>query len=204
MMSWPKPAVGLVMDPWRFNPAAASVAANRVICAGPNAPAVLRQWVSRAADLEEAMAAVIAARIAVAPVPIYGRVGTFRPDAPPLPHHPFVMSRDVPFLPADAIEAGGAMMAPADLIETCFRHGVLRQSPLAPENPIRAVLALIASEAWDALILPDRKPPVSRMVRLQAVRALGRTDLLPGFEPSIAEGEQFEEWWQGRVMQNES
>jgi hypothetical protein len=199
MISWRKLAVGLVMDPWRFDPAAASAAANRIIHAGPDALAVLRQWVRQAVGLEEAMAAVIAARIAVAPVPVYGRADTFRPEAPPLPHHPFVVSSDVPFLPAEAIEAGGAMIAPADLIETCFRHGVLRPSPLDPADPIRAVLALIASKAWDDLILPDRRPRASRMVRLQAVRAMGRPDLLPRFEPSIAEDEPFEEWWQTRV-----
>lgn len=199
MTSWPKSDGGLVMDPWRFNPAAAMVAANRVIRAGPHAPQDLRQWVGRAVDLEEAMTAVIATRIAVAPIPIYGRVGAFRPGAPPLPHHPFVLSGDVPFLPADPIEAGGAMMAPPDFIETCFRHGVLRQSPLIPEDPIHAAIALIASPEWDALILPEMNSTASRMVRLQAVRAKGRA---PGFEPSTAEDDQFEEWWQNYAKQS--
>jgi hypothetical protein len=198
----PTPAVGLVMDPWRFDPAAAGAAANRVILAGSDALTVLRQWVNQAAGFQEATAAVIAARIAIAPIPVYGRPDTFRQDAPPLPHHPFVLSSDVPFLPAGGVETGGALPAPADFIETCFRHGVLRQLPLVPANPILAALALIASETWDALIVTEMKPRASRMVRLQAVRALGRAELLSGFEPSMAEDERFEEWWQTRVEQN--
>jgi hypothetical protein len=115
---------------------------------------------------------------------------------------PFVLSSDIPFLPAGTLEAGGAMPAPADFIEICFRHRVLSRSPLAPANPIAAVLALIASELWDALILPQMQPRASRMVRLQAVRALGRTVSPPGFDPSFAEDERFEEWWQTCLKQN--
>ncbi|HEX8489385.1 MAG TPA: hypothetical protein VF626_00070 [Chthoniobacterales bacterium] len=194
-MSWRELAVGCVMEPWRFDPAAASAAANQVIRAGANALAFLRTWVSQAADGEEAMAAVIATRIAVAPVPVYARADTFRPDAPHLPHHPFVLSLDLPFLPTATSESGGAMLAPADFIEACFHHGVLRESLLEPEDPFRAVLALIASESWDALILPDARQRASRMVRWQAVRAMGRIDLLARCEPSTAEDQQFEEWW---------
>ncbi len=192
MMSPPNPAAGLVMDPWRFDPAAAIVAANRVIRAGPGALGLLRQWIRQASGIEEATAAVIAARIAVAPVPVYGRPNTFRPDAPPLPHHPFVVYCDVPFLPADVTEAGGAMMAPADFIEACFRQGTLRQSPLIPEDPIHAAIALVGSQEWASLILPEMVSPASRMVRLQAARAKGHT---PPFEPSIAGDDQFEQWW---------
>jgi hypothetical protein len=199
-MSWPEPAAGLVMDPWRFDPAAASAAANSIIRAGPAAPALLRQWVGQAGDIEQAMAAVIATRIAVAPVPVYGRADTFRPDAPHLPHHPFVLSGDLPFLPASAFEAGGASLAPADLIEACLQHGVLLQSLLEPGDPIGAVLALIASERWDALILPDSRRRASRLVRWQAMRAIGRADLLAGCEPAVAGDDQFEEWWQSSAL----
>lgn len=193
-------AVGLVMDPWRFDPAAAVVAANRVIQAGPDAQAFLREWVREATDLKEAMAAVIAGRIAIAPVPVLGRADTFRPDAPSLPHHPFVLSCDVPFLPASGFEAGGATLAPADLIDVCFRHGLLRDSPLEPADPIRAVLDLVASKTWDALILPDARQRASRMVRCQAARAKGRTDLPARIEPSLADDDQFDQWWQTSVL----
>jgi hypothetical protein len=184
------------MNPWRFNPATGSAAANRIIRSGGGALSALSEWVDQAADLQEAMAAVIAARIAVAPLPAYGGADTFRSDAPPLPHHPFVMSLDLPFLPAATFEAGGAMLAPADQIEACFQHGVLRQTPLEPGDPIQAVLALLASEQWNALILPDASRRASRMVRWQAVRATCRTDLLARCDPEAADDDQFERWWQ--------
>jgi hypothetical protein len=190
------------MDPWRFDPTAASVAVNRVIRAGPHALALLLEWVHEADDSEEAIGAVIATRIAVAPVPVFGRSASFLSGAPPLPHHPFVMSNDVPFLPEDALEAGGAMIAPAEFVEMCFRQGVLRQSLLVAANPIPAVLDLLASDVWDALIAPERKARSSRMVRFQAVRATGRTELLPTFEPSITEDEQFEHWWRFCLARN--
>ena len=196
VMSGRNPTNGLVMDPWRFDPAAASAAANRVIGAGSDASAILRQWVSQAADFEEEVAPTIAARLALESVPVYGGVTTYRSDAPTLPHHPFVLSGDVPFLPAEPAEAGGAMIAPSDFIEMCLRQGVLRSSLLTSENPILAALALLASGIWDALIIADMKPRASRMVRLQSVRATGRTRLLPDFDPSIVEDKPFEEWWQ--------
>ncbi len=195
-MTWRDLAPGLVLDPWRFDPAAASAAANRIIRAGPGALALLREWISQAAGFGEAMAAVIATRIAVAPVPVFGRADTFRPDAPQLPHHPFILSGDLPFLPAGASEAGGTNLTPAAHIEACFQQGVLRRLPLEPEDSLQAVLALIASEHWDALILPDARGRASRMVRWQAVRAAGRTDLLGRCDPSTADDHQFEEWWQ--------
>jgi hypothetical protein len=198
MMPALNPAVGLVMDPWRFDPAAAIVSANRVIRAGPDAPRLLRQWVSQAPGIEEAMAAVIATCIAVAPVPVHGRPSNFRSDAPPLAHHPFVLCGDVPFLPADALSAGGAMMAPADYIEACFRHGALLKSPLIPEDPFHAATALLSSKEWVALIVPEMNTPASRMVRLQAARAKGRA---PDFEPSTAKDDQFEEWWEDCIQQ---
>jgi len=194
MTSWRKLAVGLCMDPWRFDPAAASAAANEVVRAGATALSKLSEWVNQSANLEEEMAAVIAARIAVAPVPVYGRADTLRPDAPPLPHHPFVMSSDLPFLPVTAFETGGAVLAPADEIEACFRYGTLQQR-LAPGEPMGAALALITSKTWDALILPEARPRASRMVRWQAVRATGRAELLAGIEPSLAEDDHFERWW---------
>lgn len=193
MITPANPAVGLVMDPWRFDPAAAIVAANRVIRAGSDAPGLLRQWVSQAASTEEAMATVIATCIAVAPIPVFGRASTFRPDALPLPHHPFVVWGDVPFLPVDALEVGGAMMAPADFIEACFRHGALLKSPLVPEDPFQAAIALLSSQEWLALIVPELTTQASRMVRVQAARAKGHT---PSFEPATAESDQFEEWWE--------
>lgn len=196
MMPPPNLAHGLVMDAWRFDPAAAIIMANRVIGAGNRAQALLRQWISEAANSAEAIAAVIAASIALAPVPVYGHPSNFRPDALPLPHHPFILSGDVPFLPAGAIEAGGAMLSPADFIEACFRHGTLRPSLLAPEDPIQAVIALIASPAWNALILPELSPMASRMVRLQAIRAAGGA---PSFETATADDRQFEEWWQNDI-----
>jgi hypothetical protein len=191
---------GLVMDPWRFDPAAASAAANSIVRAGPGALALLRAWVGQAADAEEAMAAVVATRIAVAPVPIYGRADTYRPDAPRLPHYPFVLSADLPFLPVSAFEAGGANLPPADLIEACFQGGELRQSPLEPGDPTAAALALLASERWAALILPEARQRAARMVRWQAVRAIGRTDLLAGCQPTLAEDDQFERWWRKAAL----
>jgi hypothetical protein len=195
MISWRKLAIGLSMDPWRFDPAAASTAANAVVRAGPAALSVLSEWVYQASDLEEAMAAVIAARIAVAPVPVYGRADTFQPNAPHLLHHPFVLSDDLPFLPASAFEGGGAIPDPATQIEACFRHGTLIQL-LEPGEPTRAALALIASKMWDSLIFPDARQRASRIVRWQAVRAMGRAELLSGLQPSLAEDDQFERWWQ--------
>ena len=197
MMTPFNPAAGLVMDPWRFDPAAAIIAANRVIRAGPDAPGLLQQWINQAADIEEAVAAVIATRIAVAPIPVFGRARIFQPDAPLLPHHPFVVYDDVPFLPVDALEVGGAMMAPADFIATCFRQGVLLKSPLVPEDPIQAATALLSSQEWLALIVPEMTMQASRMVRVQAARAKGRT---PNFEPSSAENNQFEEWWEQSIQ----
>src|SRR5262245_54026108 len=184
-MSWRDLAPGLLLDPWRFDPAAASAAASALVRAGPRALSVVREWVGQAADLEQAMAAAVATRIAVAPVPVYGRADTYRPDAPALPHHPFVLSDDLPFLPAGALEAGGASLAPADFIEACFQQGVLRRSSLAPGDPTDAALALLASEDWSALILPDARPRASRMVRWQAVRAAGRADVLADCEPVL-------------------
>ena len=156
------PAVGLVMDPWRFDPAATVKAANRVIRAGPGAPALLREWASQAPRLEDAMAAVIVTLIAVEPVPIYGRIGFFRSDAPSLPHHPFVLWGDVPFLPIDAMEVGAAMMAPADFIETCFRQGALLKAPLVPQDPFHAAFALLSSQEWIQLIVPQALTLASR------------------------------------------
>lgn len=190
-------SVGLIMDPWRFDPSAAIVAANRVIRAGPDAPDFLRRWVRQASGIEEAMPAVIAARIAIAPVPVWGRAATFRPDAPPLLHHPFVLWGDVPFLPADALEAGGAMMAPADFIEACLRHGELLTSPLVPQDPIDAAAALLSSQEWAALILPEMAAQASRMVRVQAARAKG---LAPDFDPVTAAEDQFAAWWEQRLQ----
>jgi len=192
-----RPAAGLVMDPWRFDPGAAVAAANRVIQAGHDAPGLVGRWVSEAARLEAAMAAVMATRIAVMPVPAYGRASNFRADAPLLPHHPFVVCGDVPFLPAESLEVGGAMMAPADQIKACFRHGVLRKSPLAPEDPVRAVFALLSSEEWFATIMPEMAARASWMVRLQAARATGRA---PDFEPSTAEDDRLEEWWERYIQ----
>jgi hypothetical protein len=106
----------------------------------------------------------------------------------------------VPFLPASGFEAGGATLAPADLIDACFRLGRLRGSLLEPADPIHAVLDLIASKTWDALILPDARRRASRMVRYQAVRAKGRMDLPPGLEPLLADDDRFEEWWQSSVL----
>jgi hypothetical protein len=193
MMTPFNPAVGLVMDPWRFDPAAAITAANRVIRAGPDAPGLLRQWVNQAARIEEAMAVVIATCIAVAPVPVYGRPSIFRPDGPLLPHHPFVVCGDVPFLPSDALEVGGAMMAPADFIEACFRHGALLKSPLVPQDPVHAAIALISSQEWIGLIVPDMATRASWMVRLQAARAKG---CAPDFAPPTAEDDQLKRWWE--------
>jgi len=183
------------MDAWRFDPAAVVAAVNLVVRAGPQAKPFLRERITEAANLEEAMSATIAARIALAPVPVHGIADTFRPDAPALPHHPFVLSQDLPFLPTSALEAGGAAFSPADLVEACFRQGKLRPTPLEPGPSVEAALSLLASEAWAALIAPEAMPRASRMVRWQAVRATGRTDLLAGFEPAIATASRFEEWW---------
>jgi hypothetical protein len=144
------------------------------------------------------MAAVIAGRT-VAPSRSR-QADTYRPDAPSLPHHPFVLSCDVPFLPVAAFEAGGATLAPADLIDACFRHGRLRDSLLEPADPIHAALDLIASKTWDALILPDARRRASRMVRYQAVRAKGRTDLPARIESSLADDDQFDQWWRTSVL----
>lgn len=195
-------AVGIVMDPWRFDPASAAAAANLVIRSGDAAADTLLDWIDQAADFQQAMAAVIAARIAIAPVPAYASADTFRPDAPSLPHHPFVMSLDLPFLPVGAFEVGGAMLAPADQVKACLRHGVLRHAPLEPGDPINAALALLASGQWDALILPEVRLRASRMVRWQAVRATQRTDLLDRIEPVAAEDDQFEAWWKRCIGAN--
>jgi len=183
------------MDPWRFDPASAAAAANLAIGSGDAAAGTLLDWIEQAADFQEAMEAVIAARIAVAPVPAYASADTFRSDAPPLPHHPFVMSLDLPFLPVGGFEVGGAMLAPADQVKAYFQHGALSKTPLEPGDPIQAVLALLASGQWNALILPGERARASRMVRWQALRATRRTDLFARVDPSAADDDQFEEWW---------
>jgi hypothetical protein len=157
---------------------------------------LLQGQISKATDREQAMAAVIAARIAVEPVPVMGRADTFRPDAPNLPHHPFVLSGDLPFLPVAAFEGGGASIAPADQVEACFRLGVLRTSVLKPADPIHAALDLIDSQVWDSLILSSARGNTSRMVRWQAALAKGRKHVLTLLEPSTADDDQFEDWWQ--------
>lgn len=189
-------SVGLVLDPWRFDPAAAVRAANEIIRAGTGAQALLKEWISQARDPEEALAAALATRLAVSPVPPFGVADTFRPDAPRLPHHPFIVSGDLPFLPVGGFEAAGAALAPADTIDACFRTGVVRSSQLQPENPIRAVTALLASDTWEATILREATRRASNMVRWQAVRALGRADLLALPDPSTADDAVFDAWWQ--------
>lgn len=198
-MAWRGHSVGLVLHPWRFDPAAAVRAANDVIQCGPDAQALLHGWVGEARNPEQAMAAVIAARLAVTPVPPLGAADTFRPDAPPLPHHPFLLSGDLPFLPVGAFEAAGASLAPGEAIDACFRTGVLRSSRFQPAHPIRAATALLACETWDRTILQEAKRRASAMVRWQAVRALGWADLLAQLDPRTADDAAFDAWWQACV-----
>lgn len=187
---------GLVLDPWRFDPVEGALAANEVIRAGSGALSLLQERISEATDLEEAVAAVIAARIAVAPTPVFGRADTFRPDGSVLPHHPFVLSRDLPFLPVGAFEGGGASVAPATQVELCFRDGSIQTSPFNPGDPIRAAVDLIDSPTWRDLILPSARGIASRMVRWQAARGKRRADPLTRLEPSTADDDEFERWWQ--------
>jgi hypothetical protein len=200
-MAWRERSAGLVLDPWRFDPAAAVRAANDLILAASGAQALLRDWIGQARSPGEAMAAVIAARLALTPVPPLGRADNFRPDAPALPHHPFIVSCDLPFLPVGAFEAAGAGLAPDAAIDACFRTGLLRDSPFEPGDPLRAATDLLSSTTWDATILQDAKRRASNMVRWQAVRALGRADLLARLDPRAADDAAFDAWWHSCVAQ---
>jgi hypothetical protein len=199
-MGWQERSAGLLLDPWRFDPAAAARAANDVLRAGAGAQALLQRWVGESRAAHEAMAAVLVARLVLHPVPPLGAADSFRPDAPPLPHHPFIVSDGLPFLPVGEFEAGGAGLAPIDAIAAVFGRGRLRTAPYDDSaDPIRAVTDLLRSERWQATIVEHARPQASQRVRWQAVRALGRADLLAGLEPATADAAAFEAWWQDRV-----
>jgi hypothetical protein len=195
-MAWREQSAGLLLDPWRFDPCAAARAANQVIRAGGRAQALLHEWVAQSRDALEATAAVIAARLAVTPVPWLAGADTYRRDAPRLPHHPFIVSDDLPFLPVGAFEGGGAGLAPDDAIDACFSTGALLGVPFEPADPMRAASDLLRSGAGNATILEQAKPRASNIVRWQAVRALGRHDLLVGLDPATADDAEFDAWWQ--------
>jgi hypothetical protein len=106
----------------------------------------------------------------------------------------------LPFLPAGEFEAGGASMAPIDAIAAFFGSGRLRSTPYDDSaDPIRAVTELLRSELWQATILEHARPQASQRVRWQAVRALGRAELLAGLDPASADPAAFEAWWQQRL-----
>jgi hypothetical protein len=193
-MSWRDAVPGLVLDPWRFDPGAATEAVALAVGGGPS---LVQAWADEASGPEEAVAATIVVRLVVEPVPVRGQADTFRPEGPPVPHHPFVFSRDVAFLPARVLSVGGAVLGPADFVRSCLEHGAFRTKPLAPADPREAVDELLASSFWSDLIDPSALGRATTMVRWQAARALGHPELLEGIDPATASPGELEHWWGG-------
>lgn len=196
---------GLLLDPWRFDPAAAARAANDVLRAGEGAQALLQGWAAQAQGPQQAVAALLAARLALTPVPPLAAADAFRPDAPVLPHAPFIVCAGLPFLPAGEFEGAGAGMAPIDAIAALFRSGRLRSAAYDDTaDPMAAATELLQSARWQATILEHARPQASQRVRWQAVRALGRAELLAGLDPASADPAAFEAWWQQRLARRDA
>jgi hypothetical protein len=191
-MTWADAVPGLVFDPWRFDPSAAVEGVNLAVSGGPQ---LVQSWADTASSPEQAVASTIVARLVTEPAPVVGRADTFRVDAPAVPHHPFLLSGDVPFLPMSALAVGGASVGAQDFVRACLATGAFRPTRLDPSDPREAANNLIGSAQWLAVIDPTAHDRAALMVRWQAARALGRPGLLDGIEPGAAGSEEIEAWW---------
>jgi len=156
-----------------YDPRTVIDAVNRLAAAGPErAVAELRDAVAVGVPADGPLLVARAAFVPVEPGASLPRLELGRPDVDEetasrhFPLFPLALQDDIPFLLVTGYQLGGEP-DPGAYLDWCGREGRLRE-PLQPgDDPPGAAEALIGSEAWAALGVPESH---AEMIREQARR----------------------------------